>query len=53
MRAVVLGAVAIALAGCGSQSHSAQFKSLTPGEARRLLKSIKPVCPGELLRALS
>src|SRR5690349_7478473 len=53
MRAVGIAAAAIAMlvAGCGGQSHSVELKSLTPSEARNLLKSIKPGCdkPGRVL----
>jgi hypothetical protein len=52
MRAVVLGAAMMAaLAGCGAQSRVVQLKPLTPGEARKLVRGIKPVCdkPGRAL----
>lgn len=39
------------LVGCGTQSHVAPLKSLTPREATNLVKSLKPGCdkPGHVL----
>lgn len=32
------------LGGCGTQSHVVPLKSLTPGEAKNVIRSIKPNC---------
>jgi hypothetical protein len=41
----------MAVAGCGAQSRVVQLQPLTPGEARNLVRSIKPACdkPGRVL----
>jgi hypothetical protein len=51
-RAVAVGVtIAALLAGCGAQSHVASVHSLTPAQAKRLVRAFRPGCnvPGRVL----